>query len=101
MFDYVDTIISSFQPASNPQIAKGQSAYMKNRFAFFGIKSPERKALQQPFFHKDQRPDKSDLTEVVKSLWQQPQRELQYYAQELALKYLKSQTKNDLYRMLF
>jgi 3-methyladenine DNA glycosylase AlkD len=52
MLNYVDTIISSFQLASNPQIAKGQSAYVKNRFVLFGIKSPERQTLQQPFFQK-------------------------------------------------
>ncbi len=93
---YTDDIITSFKSFQNHDIAQGQSAYMKNRFVFFGIKSPERKALQRPFFHKDQRPKKVDLSKVIKTLWEQPQRELQYCAQELALKFAKNQDKSDL-----
>jgi 3-methyladenine DNA glycosylase AlkD len=91
MTEYINKIISAFQEASNVEIAKGQSVYMKNHFGFFGIKSPERKALQRPFFLKDQRPAKKDLPQVIKALWEQSQRELQYCGQELALKYLKNQ----------
>jgi 3-methyladenine DNA glycosylase AlkD len=96
MTEYSNNIISAFQEVSNAEIAKGQSAYMKNHFAFFGIKSPERKALQRSFFRKDQTPKKEDLPQVIRILWEQPQRELQYCAQELALKYVKNQDKWDL-----
>jgi len=92
---FVKNIHSVFKATSNSEIAKGQSAYMKNHFAFFGIKSFDRKILQRPFFHKDQRPAKADLPNVIKKLWSQPQRELHYCAQELTLKYVKNQDKTD------
>lgn len=96
MIDYPIKIILSFQENSNSDIAKGQSAYMKNHFAFFGIKSPERKVLQRPYFLKNQRPDKSSLPHVIKSLWAEPQRELHYCGQELALKYVHNQEDKDI-----
>lgn len=95
--DYTSIIINSFRKASNPEIAKGQSAYMKNHFEFYGLKSPERKQLQRLFFKKDELLKKEKLPEVIKKLWEAPQRELQYCGQELALKYIKNQEEKDIH----
>ena len=93
---YMHTIQEGFEQAANPKIAEGQQAYMKHRFAFYGIKSPERRLLQRPFFLRAQLPQKEYLPLVIKCLWQKPQRELQYFGQELALKYVKSLEVKDL-----
>lgn len=89
-------IISVFEEASHPEIAKAQEAYMKNRFVFFGIKSPYRRELQKPFLLKINLPEKSDAFEMVKDLWSEPQRELHYFAQEFFAKYMKKFDKSDL-----
>ncbi|WP_107037392.1 DNA alkylation repair protein [Brumimicrobium mesophilum] len=89
-------IISIFEEERNPKIAKEQAAYMKNRFSFFGLKSPYRKDLQKPFLMKANLPEKSEAFELVKDLWEEPQRELHYFAQEFFAKYMKQLGKEDL-----
>ena len=85
--EYIDQLISEFENNANSKIAVAQKAYMKNRFEFYGIPAPLRKELQKPFLVKKYLPSKEDLTPIVKSLWLRPQRELQYFSQELVFKF--------------
>ncbi|NOY76887.1 MAG: DNA alkylation repair protein, partial [Calditrichaeota bacterium] len=51
---------------------------------------------QKPFFAKDYLPPKNNLEKIVKILWEKPEREYQYFAQELTEKYNKQFDKNDI-----
>ena len=62
---------------------------MKNRFEFYGIKTPLRRELQRPFLEVKYLPPKENLKQIVKELWLEPQRELHYFTQELVRKYTK------------
>ena len=93
---YILDLIKAFEDASDNEVSSGQSAYMKHKFDFFGIKSPERKALQRPFFLKSHLHEKKNLSVIINTLWERPERELQYCGQELAFKYLKNLEENDL-----
>jgi len=96
MQEYIKTLEEEFSRNSNSKIALQQKAYMKNKFDFFGIKSPERKELSRPFLLKDTLPQKKQLEEIVKILWQKPQREFQYFSHALVFKYKKFFQKEDL-----
>src|SRR5690554_3427656 len=89
-------ITSVFEENSNPKIAEGQKAYMKNRFEFFGLKTPLRRELQKPFLLKGNLPNKTDAFEIVLKLWDAPQRELHYFAQEFLFKYAKQFEQKDI-----
>lgn len=93
---YISSLLSEFALHQNPSIAEGQASYMKNRFAFFGIKTTERREIQKPFFDKKYLPPKIKLEQMVKFLWDQPQRECQYFAQELVEKYVRQIELKDL-----
>jgi len=93
---YVSALLHVFEKASKPDVAKGQKAYMKHNFEFYGIQSPERKLLQRPFFLKAQLLQKEHLASIVKTLWQAPERELQYCGQELVMKYKNQFEKADI-----
>jgi len=95
MDNYIENLVGEFQINAIPQIAEGQKAYMKDKFDFYGLKSPIRKNLQKPFLLKEQLPLKHDLDDLIKALWQQPQREVQYFAQELLQKYSRQFEKED------
>ncbi|HKK77623.1 MAG TPA: DNA alkylation repair protein [Saprospiraceae bacterium] len=82
-------IETTFLAHANPEIAAGQQAYMKDQFAFYGIKTPQRRTLQKPFLAKAALPAKEEVPAIVRELWQKPQRECQYCAQELLAKYAK------------
>lgn len=87
---YLINIEYDFQKNKNKVIAHGQKNYMKNQFDFFGIKTPLRRKIQKIYMDKAGLPNKKELSSIVKILWNKPQRECQYFAQELVEKY-----KND------
>ncbi len=80
MNDFVQTLELELKRNSNAKIAAAQKAYMRNQFEFYGIKSPLRREIQKPFLAKSYLPPKSELEEIVKALWNKPQREYQYIA---------------------
>jgi len=87
MDNFVKLIEAEFKKHADPANAQGQKAYMRNQFEYFGIKSPIRKEIQQPFLRKEALPSKQELLNIVKELWNIQQRELQYFAMELVSKY--------------
>ena len=96
MDDYLKNTVSEFQKNENLKIAHRQKAYMKGHFEFYGITSPIRKEIQRPYLHKLNLPHKKDLKKIIINLWQKPERELQYFAQELVQKYAKVFEKQDI-----
>ena len=96
MNTYINTLQLAFKASANPKIAQGQQAYMKNKFAFFGIKTPERRQIQQPFLVKNYLPPKKELNQLLTTLWNKNKREYQYFAQELVFKYANDFEQKDI-----
>ena len=96
MQDFILSLEEEYKRHADPKNAFGQAAYMKNHFEFYGINSPIRKSIHRPFFIKTYLPPKEDLEKIIKRLWNKPQREYHYFAQELAFKYIKQLEKKDI-----
>ena len=96
MNEFIQTLELELKNNSNTKIAKEQKVYMRNQFEFYGIKTPLRREIQKPFLAKSYLPPKTDLEEIVKTLWNKPQREYQFIAQELVFKYTQQFNKNDI-----
>ena len=96
MSNYIDVLESEFIKNANGKIALEQKAYMRHQFEFLGIKTPIRRKIQKAFLVKIYLPPKNDLAQIVKTLWLKPEREYQYFAQELAHKYVKQLEKVDI-----
>lgn len=96
MNDFITKLRIEFEKNADPDIALGQKAYMKNQFEFYGIKTPLRRKIQKPFLVKTSLPPKVELESIVKILWAKPQREYQYFSQELALRYVNRFEKKDI-----
>jgi 3-methyladenine DNA glycosylase AlkD len=88
MNPYTKQIIRVFKEAQNARNAIPMKAYMKNKFEYLGIKTPERRELSKPFLTKASLPAVDDLWQIIMELWEQPEREYQYFAQGLCAKYL-------------
>lgn len=92
---YVDKIKSQFSQNYDIENAFYMKKYMKNRFEFYGIKSPLRKELSKPFLKKENLPNITEINSIIKELWREPQRELQYFAMDLLSKYSKQLKDED------
>lgn len=96
MNEFIDTLSIEFESHQNATIASKQKAYMRNKFEFYGIKTQERRIIQQPFLDKAHLPNKEDLYNIVKTLWGKPQRDYQLFSQEFVFKYVKHFEKHDI-----
>jgi 3-methyladenine DNA glycosylase AlkD len=95
MAQYVESIKSLFSQNSNTENAFFMKKYMKNKFEFYGIKSPLRNELCKPFLKKENLPELNDIKNIIIELWNEPERELQYFAMELLSKYSKHLKEED------
>lgn len=96
MKEFVRTLTEELQKNANAKIATEQKAYMRDQFEYYGIKTPIRRAIQKPFLVKEFLPKKEVTIQIVKSLWNKPQRDYQYIAQELLSKYSKQLEEDDI-----
>jgi len=83
---YLLPLKEAFLFHADDDIARAATAYMKHQSVFFGIKAPVRRLLLKEFVADHGLPDPVELAEIVQSAWQQPEREFQYAAMELAFK---------------
>jgi 3-methyladenine DNA glycosylase AlkD len=96
MTEFINTLEIEFEKNINAKVALEQKAYMRNQFEFYGLKATERREIQKPFFVKEYLPQKREIDQIIKTLWEKPQREYQHLAQELAFKYVKQLEQKDI-----
>lgn len=91
--DYLQEIRAVFEQTRNAEKAVGMKAYMKGKFEYYGVTSPERKEIQKIFFAEFKKQlDREAIWNLIFQLWEQPERELHYFAIDL----LNSQPKKFL-----
>lgn len=81
--ELVEQLVSNLSAAQNATNAQQMKAYMKNRFDFFGVKSPERKKILSACVQQFGKPRIEQGEELTHLLWQANERELHYCCQEL------------------
>ncbi len=94
MNDYVCKVESRFRDHVNPEYAQYMKAYMRNKFEYLGIKSPERRELSKTFLTRHSLPPTEQILSIIQELWDQPEREFQYFAMDLIAKYKRSVNKD-------
>lgn len=83
--------------------AVAMSAYMKDRFPFYGINKPERSALSNDYLKASKNWETKDLLATVYQLYEQPERECHYIAIDLLntnYKRLSYQDINQIYPLI-
>jgi len=76
-------LFAAFEAAADADLAAQMSAYMRDQFAFLGIKTPQRKALSKDFLKVAKKAPEVDWG-FIDACWARDEREFQY----LALDYL-------------
>ena len=77
-----DRLAEALTVGADPERAVPMAHYMKDRFAFFGIPSPDRRAIQRAVLGR-WKPSQGDLVVFVDAAWARPEREFQYVACDL------------------
>lgn len=93
---FLEEVDRTFRLNANPANAKAMKAYMKNRYEFYGIKSPQRKELMQEVIRDTRKYDKFDVLRIIDGLWKLPHREHQMVAMEIGRANLKRWDETDL-----
>lgn len=102
MHSYLVPLFKDFQKNSNPEYALAQKKYMKGKFEYFGLRSPERREIAKSFLRNHGQPGEDHFEEIIKDCWDQPQRDFQYFAMDLLAKRVKQAEicRVDLYEYL-
>ncbi|MBC7425776.1 MAG: DNA alkylation repair protein [Bacteroidia bacterium] len=86
---YFRPLLDTFEKHSDKENAIAMSAYMKNNFPFFGIKSENRRTIQKEFLKQHPLTNSIDTKALVNYLFAIPQREAHYAAIEMAVSRIK------------
>jgi 3-methyladenine DNA glycosylase AlkD len=99
--EYFTPLIKSLSQAKDPVRALSQKKYMRNQFAFFGLKHKPRQDICKAFLKQAGLPAYSDLEPYLHYLWELPQRDFQHFAMELATKLFKQMDKGFIHLIEF
>lgn len=86
---YLAPLEKIYRKHADKQRADAMAKYMKGKFDFFGIMSPIRKELDREFLRQYRKPEVTELPAIIKEAYRKPQREFQYFINELTKKYVK------------
>ncbi len=93
---FVENIANAFVTEADQDRADAMSAYMKNRFVFFGIPAPKRKEIVLNELKSLKLKDSNELHSLLLDLWDKPEREWHYTAMILAERFKKLWNKDSI-----
>jgi 3-methyladenine DNA glycosylase AlkD len=88
------------KPLKDAERAAGAQAYMRGQFEYLGIGTPERRAAVAPLIRGFKPATAEELRETAVGLWAMREREYQYVAADLLMKYHAALTLDDLQWLL-
>lgn len=89
MMDKYQEIREAFELLASEEKAKEMAAYMRNRFKFYGIQTPQRKAVYKELISREKKSKAIDW-DFLDKCWENEHREFQY----LVVDYLKAMQKH-------
>ena len=81
--EHVDVLHAAFHEIADDECAGPMAAYMKHRFAFFGVAAGPWRGAQRPFVRSLRDADVDEVLDTARLCWEQPVREFLYTASDL------------------
>lgn len=95
---FINQLETTFQTHENKENSLAMAKYMKNHFAFYGIKTTERRLLFKEIWNANKDEIKKDVQNIATSLYTKKQRELHYCAIEIVIRECKGNyNKSDIH----
>ena len=93
MHTYLKPLLSGFEAGKNEENAFWMKKYMKDQFEFYGVKTPERRAMLKFFLKEYGLPPANELKPVIMECWSHDYRDWQYIAVGLLMEHIKKPEK--------
>lgn len=93
---YLNPLIEAFEASRNPQRAAQMTKYVKDRYVFYGISTPDRRAILSAHIKKYGMPDWTAMKKITRILWELDERECQHNALDLLNRMKKNLKAEDL-----
>lgn len=93
---FIRAVQAALAPLADPEKAAGMRAYMRERFDYLGIPTPERRAAIKLLIRSFTPVDAASLRAASQTLWQMPEREYQYAAVDLLAHHARALALSDL-----
>jgi len=94
MLKYLEPLVQGFETGRNPENAFWMKKYMKDQFEFYGMKTPERRAMIKSFQKKYGLPSENHLKPVIIECWSHEYRDWQFVAIALMMEHIKKADRN-------
>lgn len=75
---YFSPLLELFEANRNEVLIPQMTAYMKNRFSYYGLQSPIRRELQKQFIAENGKLDPKIASKEIKKVWNSCNREVNY-----------------------
>ena len=75
---YLQPLIRNYEANRDPDRASQMKKYMKDQFDFYGIATPDRRAMMKAHIKEYALPDWSQIDLISRSLWEADERECQF-----------------------
>lgn len=92
---FIKQLETTFQTHENKENSLAMAKYMKNHFAFYGIKTTERRLLFKEIWNANKDEIQNDVQNIATSLYTKKQRELHYCAIEIVIRECKGNYKKS------
>lgn len=89
-------VLKQVSANANANNAAGMKAYMKNKFEFYGLKTPERRNISRSILKQIKLTSLNEVEKVVRQIWSLEQREFHYIAIETYAFYKKLWTEDSI-----
>ncbi|MCM3363424.1 DNA alkylation repair protein [Cutibacterium acnes] len=94
--NYVEELVKLYTQHMDRDYAEWSENYLRNQFAFLGIRTPIRRKLTKQFFREYGVPTKENLKDIIFILWERSEREYQKAALDILEKVKKELTPDDI-----
>lgn len=95
MTNYWAPLEKEFQANANAENAAAMKKYMRGQYDYYGIKTPERKAIEKAFYQNNPLPPKAEMEPLIFEAWNKPQREWVHMGMAFIEKYKKHWSESD------
>ncbi len=85
--EFLRAVRAALRPLKDAQRAGGMGAYMRGRFAYLGVSTPARRAAVAPLMRAFKHASAAELRRAAEALWAMREREYQYVAADLLIRY--------------